>query len=234
MAAKELFETSLYSDANIKAYWRFLQDNLTDLIGSVVQSSGSLSTSVSGGKFGYGRNYSGVNANSYTKIPYSLQFSAQNMKTVSFWLKLNAIPASTKFILDNSNTSSGATHFIRLQLSSAGALSWSITGTATFIPQSSANLSAGVWYHVCTTQNGNGSNIIFYIDGVATGSGAAITSAIGSNGIGLYLGRLSFEHGYTGYEPNMVVDDFAVFNRVLTPSEIAMLAKGTPSMFLLF
>ncbi len=117
MGPQELYTTPFYSDSNLKAYWRFLSGDLTDSIGSVVQGSGSGSTSISGGKFGYGRDYDGASGNSETHIPYSATFAPGNRKTIAFWIKIMSTPGGLKIILDDCNTNSGATNFIRWGLS---------------------------------------------------------------------------------------------------------------------
>jgi concanavalin A-like lectin/glucanase superfamily protein len=235
MATSELFTTSFFSDPNLKAYWRFNSGNLTDSIGSVVMSSGTGSTSIAGGKFGFGRDYDGVDFNSNTYIPYSSTFAPNNRKTISFWLMINSLPITTDYIMDDSNTNSGASNFIRMSLNSSGIIGFTIVGSTTaFSPQNTSALSTATWYHLAVTHNGNGSNIIMYLNGIATGAGTAITEAIGTNSKDLYFGRLQPAHGGTGFEPDMTIDDLAIFDRVLTASEVNSLANGFPAGFFFF
>lgn len=224
---KELFLTEFASDADLFAYWKFDPSIVNDMVSGIGLGSGSGSTSISGGKFGYGRDFDGADGNSYVNTPNGSPFTAGNMKTICFWLKLNTLPGITDFILDNSNTSSGATNFIRMSVDSSGVVSYQVTGgSAGYSATPSSALSTGTWYHVAATHNGNGSNVILYINGVATGAGATIGEAIGDNSEELYIGRLNPAHGTTGREPDMTIDDLAIFDRALTADEIDEIANG--------
>lgn len=231
MAAQELINTDFFSDANLKAYWQFNNGDLVSEVGSITATAGSGSTSDANGKFGYGRDHSGADENSNTVIPYSTVVHPDNMKTIAFWIKLNSLPAGTDFILDNSNTNSGASNFIRMAVSSAGVISYSLVNSASgvFSPQNTSALSTGTWYHIATTFNGSGSNVIMYLNGTATGAGTATSGTFSTNSIDLFIGRLSTSHGGTGVEPDMIIDDFAIFDRALSAAEIDELANGLSS-----
>ncbi len=98
-----------------------------------------------------------------------------------------------------------------------------------FAPTPSGALSLNTWYHLCVTHNGNGGTMFFYVNGVATDAGVAVTQAIGSNSQDLYFGRLNPSHGATGLEPDMVIDDLAIFDRQLSAAEVYEIANGPDS-----
>lgn len=190
--------------------------------------SGGASTSIAGGKFGFGRDYDGSGGTSETHIPYSATFAPNARKTIAFWLLVNSMPAGSDFVMDDCNTNSGATNFIRMTLTSGGSLSITMNGPTTqFAPTAKTGITTATWYHVAVTHGGNGGTMIFYVDGVATDAGVSITEAIGTNSMDLYIGRLQPAHGSTGLEPDMTIDDFAIFDRQLSGAEIATLALGS-------
>ncbi len=93
MTAIELFSSAYFSDANLKAYWRFNQNDLTDSIASITATSGGAGcTSDAGGKFGYGRKFDGATT---MTIAHSTPTDMTNMKTVIFWATIQEVSILT-------------------------------------------------------------------------------------------------------------------------------------------
>lgn len=113
----------------------------------------------------------------------------------------------------------------------AGSSIVDITGVATW--STAAGITSGVWTHIAMTCNGttgNG-NILFYKNGVslATSTNAVPTALITKYGPSHWLNA----SGGTSATPAAVnnaclMDDFRVYNRVITPAEVNLLylARG--------
>ncbi len=88
---------------------------------------------------------------------------------------------------------------------------------------STASIVDTNWHHVVVEKNGDGANnILFFVDGVASGQGSAgtVTAPSGSARIGALLeGSVSAQFGGN-------IDDLRLYNRALTAAEVARLAQG--------
>jgi hypothetical protein len=85
-------------------------------------------------------------------------------------------------------------------------------------------LPVGSWHHVAVTY-GNGVGIL-YVDGVEVGRNSAMTVQPVSFGNDVrlnYLGRSQYADPYL----HGALDDFRLYGRTLSPSEVAKLATGT-------
>lgn len=85
----------------------------------------------------------------------------------------------------------------------------------------SNNPNLNVWHHIAVTSDGTGGGINMFIDGIATTSvpGTGCSNPLGTNNIGdLFLGKQ-----FTG-----LLDDVAIFDRVLTTAEIIQLKDIEP------
>ena len=79
------------------------------------------------------------------------------------------------------------------------------------------------WHHIAVVKNGDtGNNVSFYVDGVASGSGAVgtVTVPSGPKQIGVLLDG-SFLANFGGS-----MDDVRLFNRALSTAEVLRLAQG--------
>lgn len=99
------------------------------------------------------------------------------------------------------------------QTETDGTLTCSVDGVDV---TTSASLSATTWYHLSCTIDRDGNGVI-YINGVADGSGTAISSEAMSNTSDLYMGRRSYS---SGNYLNGQLDDIQIFNYALTPEQI--------------
>jgi hypothetical protein len=141
--------------------------------------------------------------------------------TVAAWVKLNNT-AGYQTIVGFDGTQASP---FDLQTNGAGAFRFFQTAADTAAP---ANVSstggtpvAGTWYHLTGVYNKAAGTIQLYINGVAQPSATALTSwtATGSTTIG--------RAKWTGANVDFVngaIDDVRLYQRVLTPAEIAALA----------
>jgi hypothetical protein len=143
--------------------------------------------------------------------------------SISWWEKINSDldPYTTRFSLKIQGTSD---YFIaeRGNDPTYGPITWGITNHS--IKPASANpsvaTSIGVWHHFVITgtdpTSGTAGNYSFYSDGVSLGT---------TNGGGWAVTQSNNRIGYIGqnYPTNATIDDFRIYNKVLSASEVSAL-----------
>ena len=135
-----------------------------------------------------------------------------NLDAVSNWMRIFDFGSgtSTYMFLTPKNAANGK---IRFAIKNNGSSEQVIDGTSA--------LAAGGWHHVAVTLNGATGTL--YVDGVNVGSNNAMTlkpSDMGSTTQN-WIGRSQYSDPYL----NGRVDDFRIYTRALTASEIAVLAQ---------
>ena len=159
--------------------------------------------------------------------------------TIACWVKIGAFATNSRiFDFGTSTTpgaSTGAYMFLTPQYTGSGAdtakMRFAITNAGWNNEQSftsSAALPLGAWAHVALTRSGNTARL--YLDGVLVGTHASMTlapAALGSTTRN-YLGRSQFSG-----DPHLTgaLDDFRIYSRALTATEISALgrpAAGAP------
>ncbi|HHY83912.1 MAG TPA: hypothetical protein GYA07_00040 [Verrucomicrobia bacterium] len=108
----------------------------------------------------------------------------------------------------------------------SGVVRFAITGSGGALEQQidgTAPLPVGVWKHVAVTLSG--SNGVLYVDGVPVGTNSQIhlTPAQLGHTTQNWLGRSQYADPYL----DGMLDDFRIYDRALTPAQIAALAAST-------
>jgi fibronectin type 3 domain-containing protein len=158
--------------------------------------------------------------NDYVALPAGVVSSADTA-TITAWVYLDAVSNWMRIFDFGSGTSTymfitpknGANGKIRFAIKYNGSSEQIIDGTSA--------LAAGGWHHVAVTLNGATGTL--YVDGVNVGSNSAMTlkpSNLGSTTQN-WIGRSQYNDPYL----NGRVDDFRIYNKALTASEIAALAQ---------
>lgn len=185
--------------------------------------SGWNGTLVGGSSWAAGKSGNAVDldgTNNYVTLPAGVVSSADNA-TIAAWVYLDAVSnwmrifdfgsgTSTYMFLTPKNAANGK---IRFTIKNNGSNEQIIDGTS--------GLAAGGWHHVAVTLNGATGTL--YVDGVNVGSNNAMTfkpSHMGSTTQN-WIGRSQYNDPYL----NGRVDDFRIYNKVLTAGEIAALAQ---------
>ena len=175
------------------------------------------------GKFGKALSFDGTN--DYVTIPDNDVFTLQIAYTISTWMKLNTIPASTKNAGIVSQWGGGG----------AGNASWVLTmrdtGKVSFghydasssdTVYSNSTLSTGQWYHVVAVWTGGttGSNAFIYLNGNldATDTMGIIPQDSGYN---VYLGRDATLGGSSVYLDAML-DEVKIYPFALTADQVKL------------
>lgn len=241
MAGIELSSSSLNGDANLKGYWKF-ESNLTDTSSEGNNLTAGGSPSYVAAKFNNGidleassSQYAYINDNASLSITGDISFSA--------WVKLEQLPSSFGdyfaimnkwddltsnnrsyiFSIDNTNkleviyTSDGA----------SGTGSWTMAETSSAVVDSS---DVGNWVHLAGTADVSAKTIKLYKNGKPLG-----VSYVYQNSTSIYNGSSAFIVGAKGNPASTksdyfdgVLDDLAIFDRVLTDAEINELYYDSP------
>jgi hypothetical protein len=173
------------------------------------------------GKFGNGLSLDGTNDYVSVANPSTLNFGTSDF-TIALWLKRQTIGAEHTIFskaADTSWTTAAKELFIdridnKLKFGCAGLPELSSTGTIT---------NDGLWHHVAVTFIDSSNTLSFYIDGVASGSGALNLSADVSTHV-VKLGGHPHPHTFRGQ-----IDEFRIFSRALSPSEVQSIMNGAIS-----
>ena len=181
-----------------------------------------------GGTFAGGQLSLSSNSQQYVSLPAGIVSTLTNF-TIETWVKLNTTANWTRIFDFGNNTTTYM--FLTPQNGSTSRLRFSITTSGTGGEQQingTSALTAGVWYHVAVTRNGNTG--ILYLNGVAVGTNSAMTlkpSSLGSTANN-YLGRSQWFDPYL----NGVFDEFRIYTVALAPAEVAATFNLGPSQLL--
>jgi fibronectin type 3 domain-containing protein len=159
--------------------------------------------------------------NQYVSLPAGVVSSA-NTATVAAWVYLDAASNWMRIFDFGSGTSTYM--FISPENGANGKIRFAIkvNNSSEQIIDGQSTLPTGGWHHVAVTLNG--ATGILYVDGSQVGSNTAMTlkpSDMGSTTQN-WIGRSQFAN-----DPylNGLVDDFRIYTRALSASEIAALAQ---------
>lgn len=223
MAAIEFASTPLFSDANLKAYYK-LEDTSDSKSSYTLTNTGS--TPFNAAKFNNGADFGTGNTTKILSVANAMGITGN----ISFggWVKLNAEPSNgfQGFFSHGENTqkvnygiyyqdSSGTKnlYFQRNKQNgadqSADALGITALGTSVY------HLIVGTY---------DGTNLRLYLDGsLAAGPTAASGTGTGTATDTFRIGDVI---RFTPLRCNAIIDDVFVFNRVLTATEISNLYTG--------
>jgi len=223
----EIYDSTLFNDANCKAIWRL--ENVNDSKNSYnLTNNGSISFAAA--KYNNGADLGASNTTKYLSISSDIGLTWMGAKTIGGWIKLNTeISSGTYSIIDlitgdgntgetyiSYNYNSGTRQLVYSRYNNGG------TGVSTPIT-SNQTLGTSNWHLIALTYSG--SSLIGYLDGSSIGS----ISSGNSSGVGTYS-----TDGFTlgaasggGNKSSAILDDWSVFDRVLTPTEISQWYAGT-------
>ncbi len=190
-------------------------------------SSGNGKTAALNGSYSFA---SGVSGNAlslsggYASLPAGI-VSSLNDFTISTWVKLSSLSSGSRIFDFGTGTSvymyltpqAIGTNLPRFAITTGGAGGEQQVNSSTAIP-------VGVWTHVAVTLSGN--TCTLYLNGVAVGSNTGMTvhpAAMGSTTQN-YLGKSQ----YADAALQGSIDDFRLFGRALSASEV--LALSTPTL----
>lgn len=229
---QELAGTSLLSDGNLQAYYKFETGALTTDSSSnarTLTNNGTVGETT--GKYGIAADFGSSNSSKYFSKNTALGLTWHGAKSISCWFKISAqIASGTWSIFELFTTNTSGEHGIVYDYNGGTRrLRWvrykQVTVESTDAVNYNITLSTDTWYHIVCTYDGT--TMQMYLNGLLVGSASSTANA--SAGTGVYTDSVAIgSTGTSGYLSG-VVDDLAVFNRLLTIEEVETLyyASGT-------
>ena len=225
------------STGALAAWWAFDEASYTGAAGEADDGVGTQNgqaiggaTTVADSKFGRSLSLTrqaDVTTGQWVKVPDStfFDFGTSNF-SMGTWVKLASGTNASVTIM--ANISTGTSTGIGIELSSSNLARAKLNVNSTSLTAaSSTNIADGQWHHVLVTVNRTG-NMIFYVDGVsAATTDISASSAFSVNTTNdFFLGSRA-----SGSAPNSIngqMDDAAIWNRVLTPTEVTNVFNTQP------
>lgn len=159
----------------------------------------------------------------YVEIPDStnLNFNNSTDFTIAGWVYLNNT-GQLHTIYDKRDNTSGLLFGVKND--NKMHLYLRDTSLVAVEPLSNTALRAGKWYHIAVTADRDG-NASFYLDGIYDGGGAISSVASINNTAKAAIGNKSPSIGASSWtNTNGRIDDLAIYNRLLSASEVKKLA----------
>lgn len=218
MAAIELFSTPLFTDANLLYYYR-LEGNSNDAVGTNNGTDTAITYSTGNGKFGQGAGFNGTTS----KIALgTVPAFNQHAFSISAWVNFTDFTNRTIFALGNSGNNNPILSIILtsstgIELINRDDTAFGLAANPTFSALSTGTFIHFVW--TCSTTQSNlyinGSNV----DSRSFSATGTTTFNTANWGVRQRVANDSFMNG--------AIDDGALFNRVLTATEVSNLFNGT-------
>lgn len=214
----ELFLDALFNDANLKDYYR-LEANSNDSKGVNNGTDTAITYNAGNGKFGQGAGFNG--STSKIVLP-NLGVGAATARSISAWIKPTGVPSvqNTVFCygIDAANTICGLHVGVN-----PGDIYWGFGAN----DYHTGNVVLGdVWQHIAAVYDGgvlSTSTVHLYLNGVEktnTKLGGQTSAANTSDS----LYAIGFDVSDALGSFNGAIDDVAIFNRALTPTEVLSLS----------
>lgn len=227
-AGTELYSTSLYTTANLVAYYRL--EDATDSKGSRNLTNNN-SVSFSAAKFNNGANFGTSNTNKY------LSYSTDNggidggAMSISLWVKLSTEVvnngAAYNFVQQGSSVSkviyqigyeeAGGVFYLYFQRVKTGVANPAVKKTV------AGGLGTSNWHHLVITYDGT--NITGYLDGTSAGQTPTTGNGSFATKNGFYIGANYDQDRFV----NGLIDDVAFFSYALTSTEVTTLYQDPPA-----
>lgn len=216
-----------YLSNGLVAYWRMEESATPSLDSSGGNNSGTWNGNVASavGKFGSATTFDGTGDYVSTS-----DFFHSDSLTICAWINGTTLDANVRTIVAKRN-SSGVT---------AGDAEWAFTvssgklqytnwdsGASTIIDATAnTTLSTGTWYHGCIVQNGANKPYSFFLNGAIDGSGTQSSSTTRNTTSLIQIGVRTNNNDNRYW--NGKIDDVRIYNRALSPTEVAKLYSWAP------
>lgn len=230
MAALELFNTTLFNDANLVSYYR-LEGNSNDAKDGNNGTDTSITYNSGNGKFGQGAGCNGSSSNISVADATNLKITGNF--TLMCWVNFSALPSSGNvdgFIAkryNDSNIAGQGTNYDIFLLNNAGTYQLigrtTPSGTGEISASYNWSVSTGTWYMITLTWDG--STLTLYVNGssVATASG---TGSLQTSTVPFLIGARGNAGSPSVYH-NGPIDDVAIFSRALSATEVSNHYNGS-------
>jgi len=220
MAAIELYNTPLFSDTNLKLYYRL--ENTTDSspTGATLTNVGAIAFSTA--KFNNGAIIPSTTSH-YLNTPSSTAYYS-TVFSWCCWIYNKGAPTDYAQFAK----STGGTNFnfaLQNDLASPPTLTPYVYNTiGGEVHAGIYTTSLSTWTHYAATFDGT--NLRFYVNGLYHSISSSFTGTLANSSCPIYLGVWNADRGASDGSGNCNIDDFAFFNRVLSGVEINKLYTG--------
>jgi len=215
---------------NLVAYWK-----LDESSGNAADSASTNTLTNTGVTYSAGKINNGavfVDATDYLSINDNAPLSFTGDFSASFWINLSSFPASEVVgCYGKFNVGTQRAYLCRLY-NNAGSpelyMNISANGTtATQANNAIGTLSTGTWYHIVTVYDASAGTVELYKDGILVATQKGHNTSI-------YNGNEPFSIGYDNGHIHGSVDEFGLWNKVLTRDEVFRLynaGRGNQYLF---
>lgn len=220
----ELIATTLIKDANLVAYWKL--EDVNDSKGSRnFTNTGSVAFNT--GKFNNGADYGQNNTTKYLSRTLDNFGLAGNADvSVSLWVKIRTEPTTLTAFFELPSTLTVSRYLLLDYDFNAGTPRLHVDASLGTTIDYNVTLGTSVYHHIVVTRNVSGNIITLYLDSVAVGTGTIGTTSTGANEF-----TLGSNHA-GGQLSSAIFDDVAIFSRVLTAAEVALIYKDAAQGFI--
>lgn len=230
----QLADTTLISDANLKAYWK-LEDTADSEASYTLTNNNTVTFTTA--KYLNGANLGTSNTNKSLSVNSDLTITGGAM-SISMWVKiLTEITTGSYCLIDHSDAGNLVQTMIIYEYN-AGTPRLRFDRTKRGVSNNPIyhNITLGEtnFHHVCLTYDTT--NLVAYYNGEAVGSPLA-TSGNGSTGGSsdmVNIGRTQGNAGTFASYASALIDDVAVFNDALTADEVRTIYRDGSGFFLFF
>ena len=204
-------------DSGLVEYWALDGNYSATVDGShdgTLTTTGTGSAAFATGKFGQAIDLESSSGNhAYITVggnENDFDFAASDM-SISLWYTTESLYAQWQALI-----AKGEGGAWRLHRSSTSLANFNFSGGGNFNGDGELDQQDGSWHHVVITHDDNNQTLM-YVDGVQVGQNLSAGSIAG-NGAAMFIGN---NPGATGRSWDGMLDDVALWNRVLTTDEIA-------------
>lgn len=218
--AIELASTSLFTDGSLVAYWKL--ENVNDSKASYNLTNNN-TVSFAAAKFSNGADFGSANTDKSLTIANQFGISAGGSRSYAFWIKMKTeISSGDQCFFWTANSDGRVNYRIEYQYNSG-------TRRLVFVRFKpnvgedyvayTITLGTSDFYHLAITWDG--SNIRAYVNGVLVGTTASTGLGTGSESANFHIG-----YAEASNYASCIIDDFAIFSKALSASEILSLYSG--------
>lgn len=208
--------STLINDANLEAYYRFESGAETTDSSTNSNTLTAVNTpTYAVGKYGNGVDLEASSSQNMT-VANDLGIAGNANISVALWFKLEST-TGTQVLFQHSSTT-GASKYLQA-FNSGGTLFFDSAGGG---GDSGNAVSAGVWYHIAFTRTAAGA-CVGYINGQAIADTPLTGAGVNGDHFNIGVDTSNYADG--------IIDDVAVFSKVLSSTEVLELYRDSSSKF---
>ncbi len=211
--------------AGMISYWRLQESEGPTFVDEKDNHNGLAGTSAPLQTAGISGNAQLFNGSSFISVPSHADFNwtAAGSFSIELWVKTTAASGNQVFIgRDDPSTSNLTTHWW-IGVTALGKINWYTRASdgSNGVVTTSVSYNNDVWHHIVAVRDGALQKHFLYVDGILqnTGGTPVTLTADLSTTSDITIGNMVFNMTPT-YFFNGAIDEVAVYNRVLTESEI--------------